>query len=204
MFSLPRLPYEYDALEPYIDELTMHVHHDKHHAAYVNNLNEALKGHDELLHLSIEELMKNLSQIPDDIRTKVKNNGGGHLNHSMYWTMMAPPGDGGGGNPKGALASAIDKAFGNFTDFQEAFTKAAMGRFGSGWAWLTVAGTELRIADTANQDTPLSEGKMPILALDVWEHAYYLKYQNLRAEYIKNWWNVVNWSEVEKRFTAAR
>ncbi len=197
MFSLPDLPYAYNALEPSIDERTMQIHHDKHHAAYVKNLNDALVGHDDLLSMSIEELVKNLSKVPENVRTKVRNNGGGHANHSLFWQIMAPKA---GGQPSGELAKAIDEAFGNFAQFQEKFAAAGIGRFGSGWVWLIKDGGKLTIADTPNQDTPIMEGKTPILGLDVWEHAYYLKYQNVRADYIKNWWNVVNWTEVAKRY----
>ncbi len=207
MFTLPDLPYDYAALAPYIDETTMRIHHDKHHGAYVKNLNEALVGHDDLLKLSVEELLVKLDKLPEAVQTKVRNHGGGHANHSLFWQIMAPHG---GGEPKGELAQALKSTFGSFSQFQEAFTKAAMGRFGSGWAWLVVDPSassrqaKLAIVDTPNQDTPLSRGQTPILALDVWEHAYYLKYQNLRAEYVKAWWSVVNWTEVEKRFTAAK
>jgi len=204
MFTLPDLPYAYNALEPSIDERTMQIHHDKHHAAYVKNLNDALAGHDDLLAMPIEELMRSLDNVPEAIRTKVRNNGGGHANHTLFWEIMGPS------DPKGAprpprddLGNAINKAFGSFEKFQEVFSAAALNRFGSGWAWLIVDGGKLAIVDTPNQDTPLMEGKTPILGLDVWEHAYYLKYQNLRADYIKAWWHVVNWANVEKRFTAA-
>jgi len=197
MFTLPELPYAYNALEPSIDERTMQIHHDKHHAAYVKNLNDALAGHDDLLSMSIEDLLKNLSKVPEDVRTKVRNNGGGHANHSLFWQIMGPKA---GGEPSGALAKAIDEVFGNFAQFQEKFAATGMGRFGSGWAWLVKDGGKLTIMDTPNQDTPVMEGKTPILGLDVWEHAYYLTYQNVRADYIKNWWNVVNWTEVAKRY----
>ncbi|MBI3385860.1 superoxide dismutase [Candidatus Gottesmanbacteria bacterium] len=200
MFTLPDLPYSFGALEPYIDERTMQIHHDKHHGAYVKNLNDVLGGNDKLLSLSVEDLIRDLSQIPQEVRTKVRNNGGGHANHSLFWNIMAPHA---GGKPAGALAKAIDAQFGSFADFQAKFTAAGMGRFGSGWAWLIKDGKGLAIVDTPNQDSPLMEGKTPILGLDVWEHAYYLKYQNVRADYIKNWWNVVHWHEVEKRFSAA-
>lgn len=197
MFTVPDLSYPYNALEPHIDERTMQIHHDKHHAAYVKNLNDALIGHEDLLATPIEDLLKDLSKVPEAVRTKVRNNGGGHANHSLFWQIMAPKA---GGEPAGKVASAIHAAFGDFATFQEKFSAAAMGRFGSGWAWLTVKGTTLMIEDSANQDSPLMEGRIPILGLDVWEHAYYLKYQNMRADYIKAWWNVVNWPEVEKRF----
>ncbi len=197
MFTLPNLPYAYNALEPYIDERTMQIHHDKHHAAYVKNLNDALAGHDDLLALSVEDLIKNLSKVPEAIRTKVKNNGGGHANHSFFWTSMAPKSS---RQSSGALAKAIDETFGSFEKFQEQFSACALNHFGSGWAWLTLEKGKLKIEDSANQDNPLTEGRIPILTLDVWEHAYYLKYQNMRVEYIKAWWHVVNWAEVERRF----
>jgi len=200
MFTLPDLLYPYNALDPYIDERTMQIHHGKHHAGYVKNLNDALAGHDALLSLPVETILADLSKVPKTTRTKVQNNGGGHANHSLFWTVMAPKA---GGAPSGNIADAITKKFGSFAGFQETFSASAMGRFGSGWAWLVVDNGKLAVMDTANQDTPLSEGKTPVLCLDVWEHAYYLKYQNLRAEYIKNWWNVVNWPEVERRYNAA-
>lgn len=202
MFSLPPLPYAYNALEPYIDEKTMMIHHDKHHAAYVKNLNDILVGHNDLLTLPIEKLLKDLSHVPEDIRTKVRNNGGGHANHTLFWELMTPSSKNATSNrPGGNLARAIDMTFSNFAAFQEQFTQKAMGRFGSGWAWLVknIDGN-IAITDTANQDSPLMDGQLPILVLDVWEHAYYLKYQNMRADYIKNWWNVVNWTEAEKRY----
>ena len=208
MFTLPDLPYAYNALEPYIDERTMQIHHDKHHAAYVKNLNDALVGNDALLSISVEDLIKDLTKVPEAVRAKVRNNGGGHANHSMFWTLMAPLGKGGGAEPTGAVAEAIKNAFGDFGQFQEKFSAAAMGRFGSGWAWVIKDQGKLAIVDTPNQDSPFMDlpaqagGKTPILGLDVWEHAYYLKYQNVRADYIKAWWNIVNWSEVEKRFAA--
>lgn len=197
MFTLPDLPYAYNALEPYIDERTMQIHHDKHHAAYVKNLNDALAGQDALLAMPIDQLIADLSKVPEAVRTKARNNGGGHANHALFWQIMAPKA---GGKPGGNLAAAIDASFGSFEQFVEKFSNAAMGRFGSGWAWLINDGGTLSIMDTPNQDSPVMEGKTPILGLDVWEHAYYLKYQNMRADYIKAWWNVVNWSEVEKRF----
>jgi Fe-Mn family superoxide dismutase len=199
MYTLPELPYAYNALEPAIDEMTMKVHHDKHHAAYVKNVNDALAGHDDLLSLPIEQLLQSLDKVPADIRMKVRNNGGGHANHSLFWTLMAPQSRGGGGAPKGKVGELIASSFGTYEAFQEKFAAAALGRFGSGWVWLTMEHGKLVISDTPNQDTPLMEGKTPLLGLDVWEHAYYLKYQNLRADYVKNWWNVVSWSEVEKR-----
>lgn len=200
MFTLPELPYSYNALEPFIDERTMQIHHNKHHAAYIKNLNDALVGQDTLLAMPVEDLMKNLVKVPEAIRTKVRNNGGGHYNHSLFWTIMAPNS---GGRPSGAVAKAMDETFGSFEKFQEQFSVAAMGRFGSGWVWLSLENGTLIIEDSANQDNPLMDGKTPILGLDVWEHAYYLKYQNMRADYVKSWWNVVNWTEVEKRFVQA-
>ncbi len=197
MFTLPELPYAYNALEPYIDERTMQIHHDKHHAAYIKNLNDALVGQDALLAMPVEQLIADLSKVPEAVRTKVRNNAGGHANHSFFWQSMAP---GAGGVPTGKVFDAITNAFGGFEQFQEKFAAAGVGRFGSGWVWLVVEGGKLAIMDTPNQDSPLMEGKTPILGLDVWEHAYYLKYQNVRPDYIKAWWNVVNWSEVEKRF----
>lgn len=204
MFTLPDLPYPYNALEPYIDERTMQIHHDKHHGAYVKNLNDALAGQDALLSVSIEDLMKNLSKVPEAARTKVRNNGGGHANHSFFWTIMAPNRNQEPRTPNGELKRAIDKEFGSFEKFQEKFAAAGVGRFGSGWVWLISNGTKLAIMDTPNQDNPWMDGKTPILGLDVWEHAYYLKYQNLRADYIKQWWNVVNWKEVEQRYLATQ
>ena len=198
MFTLPELPYAYTALAPYIDEATMHVHHDKHHATYVKNLNDVLAGQDALLALSVETLLADLSRVPEAIRIKVKNNAGGHANHSLFWEVMAPHV---GGVPTGAILTAINATFGSFEKFQEQFSAVALNHFGSGWAWLVSDHGKLAIIDTANQDSPLSDGKTPILTIDVWEHAYYLKYQNMRVEYIKAWWNVVNWVEVEKRFT---
>lgn len=203
MFTLPDLPYAFNALEPYIDERTMQIHHDKHHAAYVKNLNDALTGLEQFNNVTIEQLLQKLDMVPEGVRTKVRNNGGGHANHSMFWLVMAPhQGSGQTPQPSGELGKAINASFGDFSKFQEQFAAAGMGRFGSGWVWLIKDGGKLTVVDTPNQDTPLMEGKTPILALDVWEHAYYLKYQNLRADYIKAWWNVVNWKEVEKRFAA--
>jgi len=199
-FSLPPLPYDYSALEPHIDEQTMRIHHDKHHGAYVNNLNAALEAHSGLQAKSVEELIANLDALPEAIRMPVRNNGGGHVNHTMFWEIMAP---GGAGEPSGALAEGITKAFGDFTQFKEQFAKACTGRFGSGWAWLTVDRGVLAIESTPNQDTPRMSGKTPVLGCDVWEHAYYLKYQNRRPDYVAAWWNVVNWTEVGKRFAAA-
>ena len=198
--QLPPLPYGYDALEPHIDTLTMQIHHDKHHAAYLNNLNAALEKHPELQAKRVEELLADLSRVPEDIRTAVRNNGGGHVNHTMFWEIMGP---GKGGVPSGAVGDAIKSSFGSFDAFKEQFTKAAVGRFGSGWAWLLDAGGKLVIESSANQDSPLMEGKHPILGLDVWEHAYYLKYQNRRPDYIAAFWNIINWQAVEERYTQA-
>ncbi len=203
MFTLPDLPYAYSALEPFIDERTMQIHHDKHHAAYVKNLNDALAGHEDWLGMSPEEVVKNISKAPEDVRTKVRNNAGGHANHSMFWMIMAPrQSSGQAPKPTGKLGAAIDAAFESFEKFQEKFSSAGMGRFGSGWAWLVKDGEKLMIMDTPNQDSPIMDGKTPILGLDVWEHAYYLKYQNMRADYIKAWWNVVNWEEVARRYAS--
>ncbi|MBX3141768.1 MAG: superoxide dismutase [Trueperaceae bacterium] len=201
-FKLPDLPYATDALEPNIDARTMEIHHDKHHAAYTNNLNAAIEKHPELADKSAEDLVKNLAQVPDDIRTAVQNNGGGYLNHNLFWEIMGPKG---GGEPSGALASEIEKAFGSFSAFQEKFAAAAAGRFGSGWAWLVVGKDgALKVYSTANQDSPLMQGDTPVLGLDVWEHAYYLNYQNRRPDYIKAFWNVVDWGAVGKKLAAAR
>ena len=197
-FELKPLPYAYDALEPTIDAQTMTIHHDKHHAAYVTNLNAALEKHPELSGKSLEALLSDLNAVPEDIRTAVKNHGGGTWNHDLFWVVMAPKA---GGEPIGELAKAIEAAFGSFANFKAEFEKAAMGRFGSGWAWLVKKGSELKIVSTANQDNPMSEGWTPLLTLDVWEHAYYLKYQNRRAEYVSNFWNVVNWAEVARRYS---
>ncbi len=199
-FELPPLPYAKEALEPHIDAQTMEIHHDKHHNAYVTNLNKALEGHPELQSKSLEELLKSLDSIPEGIRAAVRNNGGGHANHTFFWQIMAPNG---GGAPSGELAEAINKSFGSFDNFKTQFAAAGVGRFGSGWAWLIVAPDgSLSITSTPNQDTPISDGKTPILGVDVWEHAYYLKYQNRRPDYIAAWWNVVNWPEVAKRYAA--
>ena len=200
--ALPPLPYDYAALEPYIDAQTMQIHHGKHHQAYVNNLNAALDKHPELSSWSLEDLLRKINQVPEDIRTAVRNNGGGHHNHSLFWTIMRPPSET-GGEPGGALADAITKTFGTVAKFKELLSAAATGRFGSGWAWLVVSGGSVEVLSTANQDSPLMDGKVPILGLDVWEHAYYLKYQNRRPDYIAAWWNVVNWEEVAKRYTAS-
>ena len=201
-FELPSLPYPEDALEPHIDARTMSIHHDKHHAAYTNNLNSALEGHADLAGKSIEALLGDLNAVPEAIRTAVRNNGGGYANHNLFWEIMAP---GGGGEPTGDLAAAINDTFGSFTAFKEQFAKAATTRFGSGWAWLYVGQDgKLAIGSTPNQDTPLMEGNTPLLGLDVWEHAYYLNYQNRRPDYITAWWNVVNWNAVAKRYAAAQ
>ena len=197
-FTLPPLPYPHDALEPHIDRQTMEIHHDKHHGAYVNNLNAALDKHPELQSKTIEDLLRGINRVPEDIRTAVRNNGGGHANHSMFWQIMAPKA---GGQPTGAIADSIKSSFGSFDKFKEEFTKAALGRFGSGWAWVLEQDGRLVIDSTPNQDSPLMEGKAPVFGLDLWEHAYYLKYQNRRADYISAWWNVVNWVEINKRLS---
>lgn len=197
--ELPELKYSYSALEPYIDETTMTIHHSKHHATYINNLNAALEKYPELQEKSVEELVKNLDEIPQDIKTAVKNNGGGHYNHSLFWELMAPNQ---GGKPVGELEKAIYSKFGSFEKFKEEFGKAAATRFGSGWAWLVVnKDNELEITSTANQDTPVSEGAKAVLTLDVWEHAYYLNYQNRRPDYVGAWWSVVNWDYANKLYT---
>ena len=202
-FSLPALPYPFDALEPSIDKMTMEIHHGKHHGTYVTNLNKALEPAPELASKSIEELLaNNCAIVPESVRTAVRNNGGGHINHSMFWQIM---GRGKGGQPKGKVADALKSTFGGFDQFKEKFAAAATGRFGSGWAWLVrVAGGKLEVYSTPNQDSPVMEGKYPVMGLDVWEHAYYLKYQNRRPEYIAAWWNVVNWDEIENRFTSGK
>jgi Fe-Mn family superoxide dismutase len=200
-YTLPALPYAYNALEPHVDARTMEIHHTKHHQAYINNVNTALEG-SPLANKTIEDLVKDLNAVPENIRTAVRNNGGGHANHSLFWTVMSPTG---GGAPSGELGTAISTACGSFDAFKEQFAKAAATRFGSGWAWLSVkADKTLVVESTANQDTPLSEGRTPILGLDVWEHAYYLHYQNRRPDYIAAFWNVVNWPEVARRFAAAK
>jgi Fe-Mn family superoxide dismutase len=197
-FELPKLDYPYDALEPYIDARTMEIHYSKHHAGYVSKTNAALESHPDLAGKGIDELLSDLNALPEDLRTAIRNNGGGHSNHSLFWKVMAP---GAGGEPKGSLAEAIAAKFGSFDSFESEFSKAAATRFGSGWAWLvTDASGGLKVLSTANQDSPLSDGMKPVLGLDVWEHAYYLKYQNRRPDYIEAWWNVVNWEEVAKRF----
>jgi Fe-Mn family superoxide dismutase len=199
-FTLPPLPYAYNALEPHIDEQTMRIHHDKHHDAYVKNLNAALESHAALQQKSLDDLLRGLDSVPEAIRTPVRNNGGGHANHTMFWEIMAP---GGAKEPGGALADAITKAFGGFTQFKEQFAKACVGRFGSGWGWLIADKCALSIESTPNQDSPIMSGKTPVLGCDVWEHAYYLKYQNKRPDYVAAWWNVVNWTEVGRRFEQA-
>ncbi len=196
-YELPPLPYAYDALEPYIDARTMEIHHTKHHQAYISNLNAAIEKHPELASKSLDELLRDLNAVPEDIRTVVRNHGGGTWNHSLFWVIMSPNG---GGMPGGELAKAIETTFGSFEAFKAEFEKAANGRFGSGWAWLVLHNGSLAVVSTPNQDNPLSEGMIPLMGIDVWEHAYYLKYQNRRAEYVTNWWNVVNWPEVERRF----
>lgn len=200
-YQLPELPYPNNALEPHIDEQTMMIHHDRHHNTYVTKLNDAIAGNAELENKSIEALISDLNSVPENIRTAVRNNGGGHANHSLFWQILSPNG---GGQPQGALAEAIDAELGGFEKFKEDFSAAAANRFGSGWAWLVVNNGKLEIMSTPNQDNPLMEGKTPILGLDVWEHAYYLKYQNKRPDYIAAFWNVVNWDEVAKRYEAAK
>jgi superoxide dismutase, Fe-Mn family len=201
-FSLPPLPYDYAALEPHIDEQTMRIHHDKHHGTYVTNLNAALKEHSDLQNRSIEDLLRGINSVPEAIRTAVRNNGGGHYNHTMFWEIMAP---GGSKQPTGALADAIGSTFGNLETLKQQINDAGLKRFGSGWSWLIAdAGGKLQVISTANQDSPLMEGQFPILGVDVWEHAYYLKYQNRRADYLTAWWNVVNWDAIGKRFASAR
>jgi Fe-Mn family superoxide dismutase len=199
--QLPALPYAYDALEPYIDKMTMEIHYTKHHGGYVNNLNKALESHAEFQKLSVAELLGKLNAVPEAIRTAVRNNGGGHMNHSMFWKLMKK---GGGGEPKGELAEAIQKSFGSFADFRQKFTAAALGRFGSGWAWLLLRNGKLAIESTANQDNPVIDGGKAVMGLDVWEHAYYLKYQNRRNEYIESWWHVVDWEQATRNFADAR
>ena len=201
-YQLPKLPYSYDALEPHIDARTMEIHHTKHHQTYINNVNAALEKHPALADKSVEDLIRDLNAVPEDIRTVVRNNGGGHANHSMFWTIMAPKA---GGEPSGGLAEAIKSAFGGFDSFKDQFSKAAAGRFGSGWAWLSVDGSgKLVVTSTPNQDSPLSEGLKPVLGLDVWEHAYYLNYQNRRPDYIAAWWNVVNWKQVASNYASSK
>jgi Fe-Mn family superoxide dismutase len=200
-FELPDLPYDYDALEPHIDERTMHIHHDKHHAGYTKKLNAALEGHTDLQNKPIDALLADLSALPADIQTAVRNNGGGYANHKLFWSIMAPDG---GGQPDGGLAEAIDAAFGSFDDFKQKLSSTAAGQFGSGWGWLAVDGSgSLKVLSTPNQDSPFSQGMTPILGVDVWEHAYYLNYQNQRGSYIEAWWNVVNWDEVARLYNEA-
>ncbi len=200
-YSLPELPYAYDALEPYIDEETMHLHHDKHHNTYVTNLNAAIEKHPELGEKTVEELVADLANVPEDIKTAVRNNGGGHANHSFFWKILAPNA---GGEPTGAIKEAIEAEFGSFDQFKEKFAAAATGRFGSGWAWLVVKNGKLAVISTANQDSPLADNATPVLGLDVWEHAYYLKYRNVRPDYIKAFWNLVNWDQVNDLFAEAK
>ena len=199
-FTLPSLPYAYNALEPYIDEETMRIHHTKHHQAYIDNLNKAVEG-SEYADKSIEDLIKNLDSLPEKIRTAVRNNGGGHYNHSIFWEIMGPKGQ---GKPEGALAKQIDQDFGSFDAFKEAFENAGKTQFGSGWAWLVIKDSKLSVEKTANQDNPLTKGMFPLMGADVWEHAYYLKYQNRRPDYLKNWWHTVNWDMVAQRFEKHR
>jgi Fe-Mn family superoxide dismutase len=201
-FTLPPLPYAHDALEPYIDKMTMEIHHGKHHNAYVTNLNKALESAPDLQNKSLEELLaNNCAIVPENIRTAVRNNAGGHINHSMFWEIMKPNG---GGAPHGNVADAINSTFGSFDTFKEKVNAAGAARFGSGWAWLIKSGGKVDVISTANQDSPVMEGKFPIMGVDVWEHAYYLKYQNRRPDYLAAWWNVVNWDEIEKRFNSAK
>jgi superoxide dismutase, Fe-Mn family len=201
-FSLPDLPYPHNALEPHIDARTMEIHHQKHHGGYVSKLNDAVSKHPELKDKSVEDLLRGIESIPEDIRTAVRNNGGGHANHSLFWRIMGP---GAGGEPTGGVGDAIRSAFGDFSAFRDKFAAAAAGRFGSGWAWLILGnGGNVEIIDLPNQDSPLMQGRKPILGLDVWEHAYYLNYQNRRPDYVTAWWNVVNWAEVEKQYQSAK
>jgi len=200
-YTVPPLPYAFDALEPYIDAKTMEIHHDKHHGAYVKNLNAALEGQAALAKLSVEELISKIDSVPENIRTAVRNNGGGHANHSLFWKIMKK---GGGGEPKGEIADAIKSTFGSFNEFKTKFNEAATKRFGSGWAWLQVKGGKLGIESTPNQDNPLMSGAKPVMGIDVWEHAYYLKYQNRRPDYIEAWWNVVNWDQINQNYAAAK
>lgn len=199
-YTLPKLPYSYDALEPHIDAKTMEIHHTKHHQAYIDKLNAAVEG-TEWANLSVEELVSDLKKVPEDKRTAVRNHGGGHANHSLFWTILTPNG---GGEPSGELADAIKSAFGDFASFKTKFSDAAKNQFGSGWAWLVVNGGKLEVLSMGNQDSPLSDGKTPVLGLDVWEHAYYLKYQNKRPDYVEAFWNLINWNEVGKRVSASR
>jgi len=195
-YSLPQLPYSYDALEPYIDKMTMEIHHTKHHQAYINNLNSALEKYSEFHNLELEEILKNLNQLPEEIRTAVRNNGGGHYNHSLFWEIMRPNSE---GEPEGKLKEEIEKNFGSFEEFKKLFSETAIKHFGSGWAWLVITSDKkLKVYSLLNQDNPLMNGNIPIMGLDVWEHAYYLKYQNRRAEYVEAWWHVVNWNKIEE------
>jgi Fe-Mn family superoxide dismutase len=200
MFQVPALPYGFEALEPHIDARTMEIHHDKHHAAYVTNLNKALEAHPDLQQKSVEELLRGINEVPESIRTAVRNHGGGHANHSLFWQIMGP---GGGGKPSGDLAAAIDRDLGGFDSFKEKLTAAAAGQFGSGWGWLVLAGGKLEVIARPNQDSPLMEGKHPILGVDVWEHAYYLKYQNRRPDYLSAWWNTLDWKKIEAGYAHA-
>lgn len=200
-FKLPELKYPYNALEPHIDALTMETHHSKHHKGYVDNLNKALEGHSKYQEMDIEDILKSLNELPEEIRTAVRNNGGGHYNHTLFWEIMSPEG---GGKPEGELAQKIEEDLGGFDKFKEDFKKAALGQFGSGWAWLVLNNGKLEIVSTPNQDNPISEGKIPILGIDVWEHAYYLKYKNLRGDYIDAWWNVVDWKKVEEIYNIVK
>jgi Fe-Mn family superoxide dismutase len=200
-FELPPLPYDFSALEPHIDAQTMEIHHDRHHGTYVNNLNGAIQKHPELEGKSVEDLLSDLSSVPDDIRTVVRNNGGGHYNHSIFWQIMSPDG---GGEASGEVAEAINQAFGDFASFKDTLSKAAIGQFGSGWGWLYLSGGRLSIKGFPNQDNPIMDGGVPILGVDVWEHAYYLKYQNKRPDYVAAWWNTVNWSAVNDRYSQYR
>jgi Fe-Mn family superoxide dismutase len=200
-YQLPALPYAFDALEPHIDAKTMEIHHDKHHATYVNKLNEATASHPDLQAKPVEDLLRGIDQVPEQIRGAVRNHGGGHANHSLFWQIMGPNA---GGNPSGELADALQQAFGSFESFKEKLTNAAANQFGSGWGWLVVSGGKLDVIARPNQDSPLMEGKTPILGVDVWEHAYYLRYQNRRPDYLAAWWNTINWPEVAKRYGAAR
>ena len=201
MFEVPALPYAFDALEPHIDARTMEIHHDKHHAAYVNNLNKALEAHPDLQQKTVEDLLRGIAELPETVRTAVRNNGGGHANHSLFWQLMGPDG---GGKPSGALAGAIDQELGGFETFQQKLNAAAPGQFGSGWGWLVLSSGKLEVVARPNQDSPLMEGKVPLLGVDVWEHAYYLKYQNRRPDYLTAWWNTVNWKFVEGLFAKAK
>jgi Fe-Mn family superoxide dismutase len=203
-YELPALPYEHGALEPHIDTATMQIHHGKHHQAYVTNLNAAIEKHPDLFKLSVDDLVAKLSTVPEDIRGAVRNNGGGHSNHTIFWTIMKPTADGAGGAPTGEIGAQIQKDFGSFDDFKKAFGESGVKQFGSGWAWVVFEGGKLKITSTPNQDSPLTSGLYPILGNDVWEHAYYLKYNNRRPDYLAAWWNVVNWDEINKRFATAK